>query len=144
MEILLPKKLIEEIRSIKEEADPKIYGYVCRLIIDLDDVGLLNDQICVCLGADDNGDVEVEWPSYSLFLDIERSLMPWPELKETLFRLQHPPTKTMARLSNYDGVKTLLISLLEGVLNKKDEHDEYRKDRRTQENSIYLKKDLPF
>jgi len=125
MSVRLPADLVRQIREIKNGATPILYEYLCSLVIFLDELNLIDDEISFCLSLDD-GEINIDWPSYELYADLEENGF--------RFHLQH--TKFRATVVNFEAFKTLLANQLETVVDRGDQHDEYRKDKRTPENTI--------
>lgn len=140
-----PKALTDEINAMSDEANPFLYMSVWRLVADLDDLDLLNDQICFT--ALEDGSIDIEWPNYGLYYDFREidvtTLKDYGRVRTSsgVFQddgirvtLYYNLTKTSARLVNYETGKTLLVSILERVVDS-DVYDTYRKDKRTNENT---------
>jgi hypothetical protein len=135
MSLLLPKPLVEEIREFRDRVEPKIYTMVCGLIMELDDIDLINDQMCLSAPENDTDEMDLEWPNYGLFFDVEKN----KELNrpgDVVFRVHHPRTKTLVRVTNYEAAKAVLISILNQALDKNDPHDPYKRTLRTTGNSV--------
>ena len=144
--ILLPRPLVEEMRGARDLTDPKVYAMVCGLIMELDDLCLINDQVCVSSPTDDDMiDLDLEWPTYGLFFDIEKGGAPDRlDANGIIFKVHHPRTSTLVRVFSYEAAKTVLISVLEQVVDKDDPHDPYKKNLRNPENSIECVRGMPF
>lgn len=130
----LPRKLVEEIESVKDSVDPKIYNMLCKLIITIDEANLVNDQICISPPDDAGSTAGFEWPTYGIYFD----LMKGQQTNNVSFKIYQPKNKISALLYNIEDAGTLLSSVLEMSIDKSDIYDEYRKDKRTMENTTEL------
>jgi len=125
---LLPKKIIEDIRGVKQHVKSELYLEACYLIFDLDEEELLSDHLNFVYSE---SGISLEWSNLDLYLDINTSLVNGSD--KIVFCIDHVPTRTIHKISNYKIAKLLLVGLL-GDVNIGDRI--YRKDQRTTENSI--------